>query len=191
MNSAFGSLIDEAPIPDNGPRQARVEGERRHRRRRKVAIAAFTALAVVATVGLVGIRPNHDKELTATSVPSSPPTTNVPTGLDGLHFASTAVTESGADRPLVGARPIRLSFDGGRVHADPGCNALDGQYSLEGDRLTVTELTETQMACSDTRLSDQDQWFADLLIAGPTIALSRNQLIVTTGDTVITFLLCC
>lgn len=107
--------------------------------------------------------------------------------LDGRTFVSQSVTVSGVARPLAGGQPITLAFDGKTLRASPGCNGVGGTYSLDGDRLTVTELSSTAMACADTAAMDQDTWFGSLLEAGPTLVLAGDRLTMTSGDTVIVF----
>jgi heat shock protein HslJ len=109
------------------------------------------------------------------------------TALAGRVFLSSSATEAGGPRPLAGPRPIRLSFEESRFSADPGCNSLGGSYRITGGRLQVGELATTEMACEDPALMEQDRWFADLLLATPTITLSADELILTGGDTSIVF----
>jgi heat shock protein HslJ len=108
--------------------------------------------------------------------------------LDGRTFLSQSVTEDGGPRPLAGSEPITLTFDGDRLGAQPGCNSLGGTYSLDVDRLEVADLAMTEMACLEPALMDQDQWFAELLLAGPTLALSGDTLTMTSGSTMLVFI---
>jgi heat shock protein HslJ len=136
-----------------------------------VAIALVTALALVGC---------------GDSSSTSGRTTNR-SALDGRTFLSQSVTEDGAPRPLAGPEPITLTFDGDRLGAQPGCNSLGGTYTLDVDRLEVADLAMTEMACMDTALMDQDQWFAEILLAEPTLALAGDTLTMTSGSTILVF----
>jgi heat shock protein HslJ len=110
-----------------------------------------------------------------------------PSELSGRSFLSVSVTEGGAPRQLAGPQPIRLSFEKGRIAASPGCNSLGGGFRLDGDHLLVEDLAMTEMACEDPTLMDQDRWFADLLLARPTVQVTATELTLTGGDTTIVF----
>ncbi len=109
-----------------------------------------------------------------------------PVGLDGRTFLSARVTDGGAGRPLVPGTQIRLRFDDGQVSADAGCNSMGGAYRLANGRLLVDEMAMTAMGCDGPR-HDQDEWLADFLGSGPTVAVSGHDLALTDGDTEIRF----
>lgn len=107
--------------------------------------------------------------------------------LDGRAFLSTAVTVSGADRPLVDGTQIRLSFTDGQIGASAGCNIFGGSYRLSDNRLLISGGAMTEMGCDDAR-SAQDEWLFAFLGSGPTVALSGNELTLSSTDTVINLL---
>ncbi len=94
-------------------------------------------------------------------------------GLDGRTFLSTLIE----GHALVAGSTIRLTFQGGRLSANAGCNSMSGTYRISADRLVVEQLATTQMGC-DAPLMDQDRWVADLL-DGSTITLDGNTLTLT------------
>ena len=110
-----------------------------------------------------------------------------PPGLEGREFLSIAVTEGGADRPLVAGTRIRLSFRDGQLGASAGCNLMGGAYRLEGGRLVVNAAAMTEMGCDEPRHA-QDDWLFGFLGARPTVGLAGNELILQVGDTVIRLL---
>lgn len=115
----------------------------------------------------------------ATTAPGGPPL--------AAEYLSVDVTEAGEARSLVEGTVIRLTFDGATVGASLGCNSLGGAYRIDGDALVVDEgLSMTEMGCDPER-HEQDEWFAGLLTARPTLAVSGDTLTVTAGDTVVTF----
>jgi heat shock protein HslJ len=48
---------------------------------------------------------------------------------------------------------VTVRFDGGRVHGFGGCNQLMGSYALEGERVTLTALAGTMMACPPPQMA--------------------------------------
>lgn len=109
--------------------------------------------------------------------------------LTGRAFLSTAVTQDGADRPLVAGSRIRLDFSTeGQVGIQAGCNSMSGRYRLEGDRLTLTDgLTSTEMGCPQP-LMEQDTWISGLLTGGVRLTVDGDRLTVTGGTTTIRLL---
>jgi heat shock protein HslJ len=108
--------------------------------------------------------------------------------LDGRTFLSTAVTENGAARPLVEGTRIRIAFHEGRLNADAGCNQLTGPYTVDGTTLVVDELAMTEMACQPAERMDQDTWLAAVLAGRPTINVSGDTLVLTSGSREVTML---
>jgi heat shock protein HslJ len=142
----------------------------------RVAVAGMAAVIVLLGVAC------------GSSTSSSPDSTGADDSpLDGRTFLSQSVTEDGQPRVMAGDQPIRLTFADSRIAANPGCNSMGGTYSLDVDRLIVADLATTEMACADVALMDQDSWFADLLMAGPTLALAGDTLTMTSGSTIIVF----
>lgn len=48
--------------------------------------------------------------------------------------------------------PLTLDFAEGRLGVSNTCNRMGGGYALEGDKLTVSPMVATQMACADSKL---------------------------------------
>src|SRR5512146_969959 len=122
----------------------------------------FLLIAVVA--GLVAC--------STAAGPSAAPGT-----LDGHTYVSTAI--EGAS--LVAGTQVRLTFADGSLTASGGCNVMGGSYSINGDRLTTSQMFMTEMACDDAR-QRQDEWFARFL-GNVAIELDADTLTLT-GDTV-------
>ncbi|MFH0750353.1 MAG: META domain-containing protein [Chloroflexota bacterium] len=149
------------------------------RARTLLPLAILSALLLGACTGAGG---------TATPAPSSfplgsPDETPGRQGLDGRTFLST-----GSDgRALVAGSRVRLSFQGGQIGANGGCNSMSGPYAIDRDRLVVRQLATTEMACEQL-LMDQDRWLADLLdgaiiaLAGDTLTLTKNGVRLTLLD---------
>jgi heat shock protein HslJ len=99
--------------------------------------------------------------------------------LDGRTFASVRVD----GHRLVGDTRVRLMFDSDTVRAHAGCNHLSGTVALDGATLVADHLGGTEMGCPDG-LGEQDEWLAELLGAGPEVALDGDRLTLT-GDGVV------
>ncbi|MCO8125716.1 META domain-containing protein [Acidimicrobiia bacterium EGI L10123] len=134
---------------------------------------ALLALIVVATVSACG-----DDDA---SVGTGGGTADL-----AAEYLSIEVTEAGAPRPLVEGTVISLRFDDGRVGASLGCNQLGGPYELDGDRLLVEDLSMTEMGCDPERHA-QDEWFAGVLQAEPTVVVEGDTMALTAGETVVRF----
>ena len=104
--------------------------------------------------------------------------------LDGTEWLSTAVTEDGADRPLVDGTRIRVSFTDGELAASAGCNTMGGAYRIEEGLLVVEGGAITEMGCDEQRHA-QDDWLFGFLGSQPAIAQEGDKLTLTSGETVI------
>jgi heat shock protein HslJ len=101
--------------------------------------------------------------------------------LVALHFACAASTVLAADPPigLAGSewgfagengpneRFVQFGSDG-RVSGSGGCNRFTGQYQQQGERLEVSGLSSTLMACSD-EVMQRESGLTDALQAVRTI----------------------
>lgn len=104
--------------------------------------------------------------------------------LDGTEWISTAVTEAGADRPLVDGTQVRLSFTDGQLGASAGCNTMGGAYRVEDGRLIVEGGGMTEMGCDEERHA-QDEWLFGFLGSQPMLVQEGDKLTLTSGETVI------
>ena len=106
-----------------------------------------------------------------------------PPTVDGKTFLSTEVQGVG----LAPGSRIQLTFKDGNVNANGGCNSMSGPYTIDGDRITVTQMASTAMGC-EAPLMDQDQWLTKLLgdatiaLAGDTLTLDNGQVRLTLLD---------
>lgn len=74
---------------------------------------------------------------------------------------------AGSDRSLG-----EMRFANGRIAANVGCNQLNGAYTADARRLTVTQLSSTLMACLDPAVEHREQRIRELL--GQSLALRFN-----------------
>ncbi|MCX2950601.1 META domain-containing protein [Lentzea sp. NEAU-D7] len=104
--------------------------------------------------------------------------------VQGKTFTSTSVTEQGKPRPLVEGTKVELRFTAdGRLLANAGCNQMQGPVKLDDGKLTVTDLSTTDMACPGEGLQEQDEWLSGLLGAKPSWRLDGQNLVLTGANT--------
>lgn len=93
--------------------------------------------------------------------------------LVGRSFVSAQASDGGKPYPITGT--MRLAFTPDGISGSGGCNTLGGAADIANGVLSVDEgLMMTEMACSDSRLMDQDMWLAELLKAKPVIDLTAD-----------------
>src|SRR5918994_5779138 len=88
--------------------------------------------------------------------------------LKGKTYLSTAVTEDGKPKQLVGNSQVRLTFtDDGRLIADAGCNSMQSPVDTGDGKLAMDDnLAMTAIGCDAPRHA-QDDWLAKILPAEP------------------------
>lgn len=82
------------------------------------------------------------------------------------------------------ARPIQLDFAQGRVSVSNACNRMSGSYQLTGERLSVGDVMQTEMACEEPRMRAEAA-IGRVLRAGATLRLEGDVLVwaTPTGET--------
>lgn len=103
--------------------------------------------------------------------------------LDGRTFLSTAITDGGADRPLVDGTRLRIGFRDGQVAAHAGCNHLAAGYRVDGGRLETDAMSTTDIGC-DQALHAQDTLIAEFLGSRPALRLADGELTLESGGVV-------
>lgn len=89
--------------------------------------------------------------------------------------------------PAVSDAEAILTFgEDGAVGANSGCNSMGGEYQVEGNKITFSEMTSTLMACDDDRMA-QESAFAQALNGTATFEIEDNTLAITNGDMVLVF----
>ncbi len=107
--------------------------------------------------------------------------------LEGRTFLSTRAVRDGAELTLAGRTRISLSFTGGRISAHAGCNSISGAATAWDGELVVEGLISTMMACLPD-VDAQERWLIDLLKSRPYLDLVGNQLVLTSGESVLELL---
>ena len=92
---------------------------------------------------------------------------------------ATGATEQGAARALAGR--VALAFTGAdRITTSTGCNSGSGAVRFEGDRLVSEDLAVTAIGCP-ADLAAQESFVLGLLAAGPTVAVTGDDLVLRTA----------
>lgn len=102
--------------------------------------------------------------------------------LPGYHWVlgeATAVDGARLDAlfPVPG-KPLQLDFAAGRVSVSNACNRIGGSYAIDGDRLSVGHLMQTEMACADAALMRVDAEISERLQSGGTLRFEPGDVLV-------------
>jgi heat shock protein HslJ len=97
--------------------------------------------------------------------------------VEGRSFVATSLVSDGANVDIA-ARPPTITFAGGEIRGNNGCNSYGGIADLRSDGTASIELTmQTEMACQDSDHIESafnsailrvERWTLD----GPTLTLS-------------------
>ncbi len=96
--------------------------------------------------------------------------------LDGTSWTLVVYGPADAPTPAAGGS---LTFAGGRVSGQVGCNTTSGSCEVDGDQLTFAdgELAFTTMGCpEDTPAGRQERFLRQWLAGGATIAREGDRL---------------
>lgn len=108
-------------------------------------------------------------------------------GVDEIELSGTyvvtGVTDGGEPHAVVKGSEIRLTFADGNLGLQAGCNSMSGDYTLDGDQLTVGQVGGTDMGCP-APLMDQDAWLIGLF--DQPVTVGEDPLTLTSGDVVLT-----
>ena len=141
-----------------------------HRALPFVALAAAAALAVACTAA--GASPSGGASSPAASSPAAA------TPLEGTAWQLTDyVGPEGGSLPVPEGLAATATFDAGKVTGNGGCNQYNGAYTLDGDKLTISNVSMTAMACPapqmalETAYTTALQKVATYAISGETLEL--------------------
>lgn len=164
-------------IPLDGPREA---GGARSR----WPLVGVIGLAVVAVlvVALAG-RAGDDGDGGSGADPGG----EAPSAAWNRTWVVERIVEGGEDRPVVaaGTEPPTLTLTEADGVTFTGCNGGAGPARLDGDRLVVDEVSSTLMGCEGPdgqALMAQDAWLGEFLMAGPTVTVDADTLVLATDD---------
>lgn len=85
--------------------------------------------------------------------------------------------------PVEGTEPTITFNDDASVLVTTGCNNLSSTYSIDGDSITFTEMSQTMMACEEPAgVMDQEQALGAAVAASRRIEVAGNQLTLFSTD---------
>lgn len=120
-------------------------------------VSSSAALSLAAILLLAGC--SQDAQRPAAEPAPAPPSAQPAASLQGTEW----VVERLGEAPLVEGSRVTLRFGAeGRLSGKASCNGYSAGYTLEGQRLTVSQPASTRMACAEP-LMEQEQRFFELL----------------------------
>jgi len=99
------------------------------------------------------------------------------------------LTSINGQQPLAGST-VTAVFEDGRVGGQAGCNSYGGPYSVSGQKLAISGLTQTLMACMEPAgLMEQESAFLQALSQAAGYSLTGDMLEIqnAAGETILTF----
>ena len=90
---------------------------------------------------------------------------------------------------LIPGTEITATFDEGQVRGSSGCNTYGGSYEVDGDKITMTDLYNTEMACMDPQgVMDQETEYLELLRDAQAFQVEGAELVIeAASDEVLVF----
>ena len=101
------------------------------------------------------------------------------TGLENTHWNLVSFGSPGAEQPLVEGSTITLMLAGGQAGGSGGCNSYGGTYQEDGNSITFGEITRTERACVDERVTEQEQRYFQALETASEYEVVGEQLHIT------------
>ncbi len=89
--------------------------------------------------------------------------------------------------PLVDDSPVTLVIDGDDWGGTAACNSYGGTVEIDGDRLTIRELFQTEMACVDERVMDSERHYLEAFRRVERHAFDGDRLVLRGPDTELIF----
>jgi heat shock protein HslJ len=97
----------------------------------------------------------------------------------------TSFGSVGTTFPAVEGSDAELTFnEDGTVAGNSGCNGFGGNYTVEGDQVTFSEIVSTLIACEEPLMSQEEAVFQVLTgtathtIEGSTLTLTSNGMVL-------------
>ncbi len=98
--------------------------------------------------------------------------------LNGSAWSLTSLNGT----PPVGKTAPTLSFEKDTLGGSGGCNSFGAKYTVDGDKLTVSELISTMMACMDLDVMHQETAYLVALGKAQTFSIEGSSLHILTSD---------
>lgn len=118
---------------------------------------------------------------------SSPQGTN---GLENKKWKLESYGQEASPQEVLYGTEITVTFEGGKdqVHGSSGVNTYSGSYRINGNRLSIQELTWTEMYRNDpTGVMEQESEYLKLFEAAESFIIQDNKLKITAGEQVLIY----
>jgi heat shock protein HslJ len=87
----------------------------------------------------------------------------------------------GGTPPLEGTT-LTLTFGTDQIGGNAGCNSFGGKYTVEGDKITISELLSTLMACTETGVMEQENAYLNAIGAAQSFSLKGSELRILSAE---------
>ncbi|RJQ42383.1 MAG: META domain-containing protein [Anaerolineaceae bacterium] len=105
--------------------------------------------------------------------------------LNKTAWSLSAIDET----PSMKGTKVTVDFSDGQISGSAGCNSYGGSYKIKGEKITISSLVMTMMACQDTGVMEQEQTFIQYLQDAQTFKVNGEQLqIFSSDDKVLVFI---
>jgi heat shock protein HslJ len=102
-----------------------------------------------------------------------------PDPLDGTRWDLFAYRKT---RPIAG-RDLTVRFDSGRIWGEAGCNRFEGSYAVQGDSVTVSNITAEGAECEEPEgIMEQEEYYLRFLSDARTYKFVGGQLRIQRWD---------
>jgi heat shock protein HslJ len=123
----------------------------------------------------------------ATTACSSPQGTS---GLENKKWKLESYGQEASPQEVLYGTEITVTFEGGKdqVHGSSGVNTYSGSYRINGNRLSIQELTWTEMYRNDPPgVMEQEAEYLKLFEAAESFVIQDNKLKITAGEQVLIY----
>lgn len=98
--------------------------------------------------------------------------------LDGTSWTLVSFGAPGSETPVIEGSEVNLSFAGGQVSGNAGCNSFNGPYQVENGSLTFGPLASTLRACADENITQQEMAYLEAFQTASRFEVSGDQLMI-------------
>ncbi len=103
--------------------------------------------------------------------------------LEGTQWTLVSYGPVGSQTPALPDVKTALSFEkDGRLGGTAGCNGFGGAYRQNGQKLTIGELMQTEMACEGEGIMQQEASVVNMLATVGSFSVQGQQLTLTSAD---------
>ncbi len=111
-------------------------------------------------------------------------------GLEDISWILESYGEPGSLQTVLEGTEITAIFDSGegQVTGSAGCNGYSGEYKVKGSKLSIFEMTWTEMGCPEPAgILEQETQYLKALQSAESYEISVGKLQITSGNQVLIF----